>query len=116
MIKTRDDIVREELEKTILQSALMKEEAGEILHLDQVNQQIVEFLARYDWVWCFWREPRNQSGLGASIVRDLRGEEKSSWRCQSLMCADRETALKMHGLCGGPDNRAPEFPPEPAAP
>jgi hypothetical protein len=81
---------------------------------DQANEAAAEFLKQFDWVWAFWREPRNASGLGASIVRDTKAE-KAYLRCQSIMCADRATGLKLHAMCRGPDNHAPEPPDEPAA-
>jgi hypothetical protein len=113
MVKTRDDIVREELEKTIYESASIKLRQGNVLQQHHDLDEAANFLRRYDWVWCFWPEPRNQSRIGASIVRDVK-KEKGGMRCQSIVAFDRETAAKLYELCRGPDNHAPAFPPEPA--
>jgi hypothetical protein len=115
MVKTRDDIVREEFEKTIFESAEIKMRSGNTLQFDQVNEGLAEFIKQYDWVWLFWPEPLNASGKGASIARDT-GKKEGSLRCQSFPCADRATALKLYELCRGPDNHAPAFPPEPDQP
>jgi hypothetical protein len=114
MVKSRDDILREEFGNVALESAWYKAQRGDLLRLDQVNEALAAFLHRYDWVIVFWPEPRNPSGMGASIVRDS-GKETGFSRCQSIVCVDRETGLKLHSMCRGPDNHAPEPPPEPTA-
>jgi hypothetical protein len=100
------DIEFEEFCRTAIESA----QKVFYLQSSQVDQAIADFLRQYDWVVALWPEPGNPSGMGASIVRDS-GKKTGFSRCNSIPCADRETALKLHALCRGADNYAPDPPP-----
>jgi hypothetical protein len=100
------DIKFEEFCKTAIESA----RKGFYLQSSQVDQAAADFLRQYDWVVALWPEARNLSGMGASIIRDS-GKKTGFSRCNSVPRADRETALKLHALCRGADNYAPDPPP-----
>jgi hypothetical protein len=91
------DIKFEEFCKTAIESA----RKGFYLQSSQVDQAVADFLRQYDWVVALWPEARNPSGMGVSIIRDS-GKKTGFSRCNSIPCADRETALNYTPCAAAP--------------
>jgi hypothetical protein len=113
MVKSRDDILREEFGKTALESALYKMQSGDVLRLDHVTEELADFLRRYDWIIVFWPAPRNPSGIGASIVRDSGKEQALA--AASLLCASIARRGLNYTPCAVVPIIIPPEPPEPVA-
>ena len=101
------DIKFEEFYKTAIESA----RKGDYLRNSQVNEAVANFLRQYDWVIALWPDASHQSGFGGMEIRNS-GKKEGNLRCNSIPCAERETALKLHALCRGADNHASDPPAE----
>lgn len=106
----RDDIIRNEMLKTIMESAAMKACDGFILRREQINAAIVSFVGQYDLYVAFWTD-------GTPVVRSLSMRDMmvgdvddGNVRGNAVFVQDRATAIALHAACRAEDNRAPEPP------
>lgn len=99
----RDNVERNEFFKAALASA----EAKPPLLFDQITPELAQALEQYDYVIALYREPQHASGLAAIEIRKI-AKETGFMRCNSIPCADRDTAFKLHELCRSPENHAME--------
>jgi hypothetical protein len=92
--------------ETIRESALLKLKGGLALKKDQIDNNLVAWVARYDLFVAFWKEDGNDHPLviraPLDLDRDLHGN--------AVYVDDRATALALYAACRADDNGAPPPP------
>ena len=101
---TRDEIVRGEMIKLMIESAVGK---GKFMTSADIDMEpaAADIMRQWDWVLALWPDGEK---TGALLIRDT-GKE-GSLRGNSIPCDNKATALKLHALCRAPDNQASELP------